>query len=247
MDIDTSHPPGTAVCVIRHGQIADIEYSGRRCHDGLAVDDQTVWEAASLSKPLVARYVLLLVSEGVLDLDEPLDIDPAALRAVADPRWAEVTARRVLTHTTGLPNWRGPLESARAAGVNIAVNQEILAFESEPGSFCYSGEGFEVLLHALTRRTGQPAADLLEQVLVRFGMPHSSFGWQPSFGATAAVPHCADGKALTKQHPARPRAAGSLHTTMSDYGAFALAVLDESADEIFQPVVLLDDIHGRSF
>jgi CubicO group peptidase (beta-lactamase class C family) len=232
--------------VIRHGRVADIEYSGRRCHDGLAVDDETVWEAASLSKPVVARYVLGLASEGFLDLDEPLDIDLAALRAVADPRWREVTARRVLTHTAGLPNWRGPLESARAAGVNVPVNSEVLAFAHAPGSFSYSGEGFEVLLHALVRRTGQPATELLEQVLLRFGMRHSSFVWQPSFEATAAVPHRADGQALAKQHPAQPRAAGSLHSTVADYSAFALAVLDESADEIFQPVVLLDDIHGRS-
>src|SRR5215471_1926760 len=111
---------------------------------------QTVWEAASLSKPVVARHVLRLASEGVLDLDEPLDIDLAALHAVADPRWREVTARRVLTHTSGLPNWRGPVESARAAGVNIPVNPEMLAFARAPGSFCYSGEGFEVILHALT-------------------------------------------------------------------------------------------------
>ena len=244
--IVSRHPPGTAVCVIRHGQIADIEYGGRRCHDGLAVDDQTVWEAASLSKPVVARYVLRLASEGVLDLDEPLDIDLAALHAVADPRWREVTARRVLTHTSGLPNWRGPVESARTAGVNIQVNPEMLAFARAPGSFCYSGEGFEVLLHALTRSTGQSASDLLDQALVRFGMLHSSFVWQPSFEAAAAIPHCADGTALTKRQPARPRAAGSLHTTMSDYSTFALGVLRESAEEIFQPVVWLNDVHGRS-
>ena len=245
-DIDSPRAPGSAVCVIRHGQVAGIEYSGRRCHDGLAVDDETVWEAASLSKPVVAGHALRLASEGVIDLDEPLDVDPATLRAAQDPRWREVTARRVLTHTSGLPNWRGPLESARAAGVYIPVNPEVLAFAHAPGAFCYSGEGFEVLLHALSRRAGQSATDLLEQVLLRFGMSHSSFLWQAAFHATAAVPHRAGGKALAKQHPEQPRAAGSLHTTMADYVAFALAVLDESADEIFRPAVLLDEIRGRS-
>jgi CubicO group peptidase (beta-lactamase class C family) len=232
--------------VIRHGQVADIEYSGRRRHDGPAVDDETVWEAASLSKPVVARYVLRLASKGVLDLDEPLDIDLATLRAAADPRWEQVTARRVLTHTSGLPNWRGPLEAARAAGVNIPGSPEVLAFAHAPGSFGYSGEGFEVLLHALVRRTGQPTTTLLDQVLLRFGMRHSSFVWQPCFDTTAAVPHRADGQALPKQRPAQPRAAGSLHTTMADYIAFSLAVLEEGADEIFQPAVVLDDVHGRS-
>jgi CubicO group peptidase (beta-lactamase class C family) len=245
-DIDSPRAPGSAVCVIRHGQVAGIEYSGRRCHDGLAVDDETVWEAASLSKPVVAGHALRLASEGVIDLDEPLDVDLATLRAAQDPRWREVTARRVLTHTSGLPNWRGPLESARAAGLNIPVNPEVLAFAHAPGAFCYSGEGFEVLLHALSRRAGQSATDLLEQALLRFGMSHSSFLWQAAFRATAAVPHRPGGQALAKQHPGQPRAAGSLHTTMADYVGFALAVLGESADEIFRPAVLLDEIRGRS-
>jgi CubicO group peptidase (beta-lactamase class C family) len=246
MDVDSSRAPGSAVCVIRHGQVADIEYTGTRRREGLAIDDQTVWEAASLSKPVVARHVLRLASEGVIDLDEPLDIDLATLRAAADARWGEVTARRVLTHTSGLPNWRGPLESAQAAGMNVPVNPEVLTFAQAPGSFCYSGEGFEVLLHAVCRKAGQPAANLLAQVLLRSGMPHSSFVWQASFDATAAVPHGADGKPLTKLHPKQPRAAGSLHTTMADYVAFALAVLDEGADETFRPSVLLDETHGRS-
>ncbi len=212
----------------------------------MAVDEETVWEAASLSKPVVARHVLRLASEGVLDLDEPLDVDLAALRAAADPRWRQVTARRVLSHTSGLPNWRGPLASARAAGANIPVNPEPLVFATEPGSFGYSGEGFEVLLHALTRKTGQPATDLLGQAISRSGMQHSSFVWKPAFDATAAIPHRADGRALAKQHPAQPRAAGSLHTTMADYSAFVLAAIDEGADEVFQPAVSLDDVHGRS-
>jgi CubicO group peptidase (beta-lactamase class C family) len=232
--------------VIRNGQVADIEYSGQKCHDGPAIDEETVWEAASLSKPIVARHVLWLAFEGSVELDAPLDVDLATLRAAADPRWAEVTARRVLTHTSGLPNWRGPLEADRAAGANIHVSQEVLEFEHAPGSFCYSGEGYEVLLHALCRKTSQPATDLLEQALSRFGMQHSSFVWRPSFDVTAAIPHRADGRALTKQRPEQPRAAGSLHATLDDYIAFSRAVLQESADEIFQPSVLLDEVRGRS-
>jgi hypothetical protein len=130
--------------------------------------------------------------------------------------------------------------------MNIQENPEVLAFAHDPGSFRYSGEGFEVLLHAMARKTGRPATDLLGQALLRFGMRDSSFVWRPSYDATAAVPHAADGTALTKQRSAQPRAAGSLHTTMADYSAFALAVLDESGDETFQPLVSLDDIHGRS-
>jgi len=238
--------PGSARCVIRHGRVVGLEYSGSRCHTGPAVDPGTVWEAASLSKPVVARYVLRLAGNGLVDLDEALDVDLAGLGAAPDPRWRLVTARRVLTHTSGLPNWRGPSESARAAGVNVPVTSEVLAFERDPGLFGYSGEGFEVLLHALCRRLGVPAARLLGQVLSQAGMRDSSFVWRPGFGAAAAVPHDAGGQALAKHHPVRPRAAGSLHTTLPDYASFCVAVLAEGADEIFTPGVLLDEERGRS-
>ncbi|HEY2506264.1 MAG TPA: serine hydrolase domain-containing protein, partial [Streptosporangiaceae bacterium] len=123
---------------------------------------------------------------------------------------------------------------------------EVLAFTRVPGSFGYSGEGFEVLLQALCRRAGQPAGELLDQVLARFGMRASSFRWRPAFADTAAIPHDADGRSLTKQRPGQARAAGSLHTTLADYSAFALMVLNEGADDIFEPAVVLDDSHGRS-
>lgn len=246
LDARSPPPPGSAVCVIRNGQVSDLQYRGRTCHNGAGIDGETIWEAASLSKPVVANYALGLAVEGLLDLDEPLDVDLAALHAAADPRWDEVTARRVLTHTSGLPNWRGPLEANRAAGMNIDAPGEMLAFKRAPGSFGYSGEGYEVLLNALCRKVSRQPANLLDEALVLVGMRNSSFVWQPSFAATAANPHSANVQALTKQYPQQPRAAGSLHTTLSDYVAFALAVLEESADEIFEPSVLLDQTRGRS-
>ena len=157
-----------------------------------------------------------------------------------------MTARRVLTHTTGLPNWRGPFEALRAGGWNVKSSAERLSFERDPGTFGYSGEGFELLLHAICERRRLRAGDLLEPHLEHLGMRGSSFVWQRSFADCVAIPHQTDGSALEKQRPGTPRAAGTLHTTVSDYAAFATRVLAQGSDDIFEPSVVLDETHGRS-
>ena len=69
------------------------------------VSEETVFEAASLGKPVFAYAVLRMADAGVLDLDRPL-YDYLPLPDANNPRMKRVTPRHVLSHTTGLPNWR---------------------------------------------------------------------------------------------------------------------------------------------
>ena len=115
-----------------------------------------------------------LVDAGVLDLDRPLHEYLASAEADT-PRMRRVTARHVLTHTSGLPNWRhvpGPLEPA-----------------TEPGkTYAYSGEAFFYLQRVVERVTGRPIARLLrEEVLQPLGMTESSWVWRDDFDARMAV------------------------------------------------------------
>src|SRR5262249_61678185 len=72
------------------------------------VDDPPFFEAASLSKPVFAYAVLKLVDEGKFDLDKPLNrYLPGNYDVGEDARLGKITARHVLSHTTGFPNWRG--------------------------------------------------------------------------------------------------------------------------------------------
>jgi CubicO group peptidase (beta-lactamase class C family) len=118
--------------------------------------------------------VLKLVDAGVLELDRPLNEYLASAEAET-PRMRRVTARHVLTHTTGLPNWRhepGPLEPA-----------------TEPGeSYAYSGEAFFYLQRVVEQVTGRPIARLLrEEVLQPLGMTESSWVWRGDFDTRMAV------------------------------------------------------------
>lgn len=134
----------------------------------------TVFEAASLGKPLFAYAVLRLVDAGLLELDRPL-FGYLPLPEARGARMKQVTVRQVLSHTTGLPNWRqqpAPLEPA-----------------TEPGrKFSYSGEAYFYLQRVVEEVTGKPFSRVMhEQVFDPLEMKQSSYVWLPEFEARMAA------------------------------------------------------------
>lgn len=142
------------------------------------VDRHTHFEAASLSKPVFAFAVLQLVKRALLDLDKPLQTYLSQPYPIDDPRAAAITARHVLSHSTGLQNWR------------FRDDQKLkLAFA--PGTrFSYSGEGFYFLQTVVERITGTGIAAFLEETVLRpLGMNDSAYVWWPGAAANLALPH----------------------------------------------------------
>ena len=188
------------------------------------VGEDTVFEAASLSKPVFAYAVLQLVDEGKLDLDRPLMeyttqqyIEENFLRGqLEDERFRRLTARMVLSHTTGLPNWRprgGALEFVRDPGVE----------------FGYSGEGFVFLQKVVEDLTGMECnAFVGERVFEPLGMEHSSYVWREDYEQLAASSHSLFGDARPMYKASRANAAASLRTTAADYARFLVAVMNGS-------------------
>jgi CubicO group peptidase (beta-lactamase class C family) len=129
---------------------------------------------------------------------------------------ATITARHVLSHATGLPNWRSgehPLRSYFPPGAR----------------FSYSGEGFVYLQTALERLAGEPLDALVKHlVLDPFAMRGSSFVWRSDFDASIADAHDESGKLVPRFMPQTANAAYSLHTTAGDYGRFLAACLNGS-------------------
>jgi CubicO group peptidase (beta-lactamase class C family) len=196
--------PGAVVVVFEQARRSEVVAVGHDRRGGAPMTADTVFEAASLSKPVTARYVLGLAVSGALDLDAPFPT-PELLRDLGcAPELARITPAMVLTHTSGLPNWRTP--------------GAVLAFETPPGTPGYSGEAFELLLAALARRFDVAAE--LDGLLRGLQMPRSGFVWRPSYEGHVAFGHTASGQAIPKQRPSSPRASGSLHTTAADYATF---------------------------
>ncbi len=210
--LERGNVPGLSYAVIRGGKIARLGAVGVRDRStGVPVDENTVFEAASLSKPVFAYLVLQLVDSGVLSLDTQL-ADYAPDYVKGDPRAALVTVRDVLSHTSGLPNLGGLFTPLKTNFV--------------PGSrFSYSGEGFLWLQRAVVAATGESLNDAMSRrIFGPLGMKHSSYVWRADFETNHAVPHQGL-KPQTKARPATPMASYTLHTTAADYARFLEAVL----------------------
>ncbi|NQT40586.1 MAG: beta-lactamase family protein, partial [Planctomycetes bacterium] len=128
------HVPGLSMVLVRENRIVWKKAFGVRiAGEPEKVDDQTIFEAASMSKPLFTYRVLKLAEDGGFDLDRPLDGCLAEPYLPDQPLAGKITARMVMLHRTGLPNWRKG--GWRAGGPLLVLH--------EPDTrFTYSGEGY---------------------------------------------------------------------------------------------------------
>jgi CubicO group peptidase (beta-lactamase class C family) len=207
--------PGLAMALAQHGTTIwsrGFGLSSMATHQ--PVSSATIFEAGSLSKPLVAYAALSLCDRGILHLDRPLTTYLPTPYLPNEPALAQITLRHVLSHTTGFPNWR-------------AADQP-LQVRWEPGTrFGYSGEGYCYLQHVIEYLTQQPFAAFMQTaVLDTLQMSSSSFIWREAFAPDVAQGHEADGSVIEKWHPQEANAAYSLHTTVGDFAGFMSAVLN---------------------
>jgi len=217
--IEEAEITGAALAVIEDGEVVRIDVAGvRSTETNPPLTEETVFEAESLSKPVVAWIALRLIEEDVLDLDQPLVELASWPDAEGDPRYRRITPRMVLSHTSGFPNFRAPGQA--------------LAPLYEPGTyFTYSGEAFLFLQHVMEAVTYSTLEDLARKyVFDPFGMTSTSFIWQSDYGSRIAVGHTDMGVALDKFVPQSANAAVGLHTTARDYARFLIGVL--AADDL---------------
>ncbi len=212
--MEKAEVPGVGVAVIESGRVSYVHSFGvKSAATKQPVDERTVFEAASLTKPVVAYAALKLAGQGKLDLDKPLS-DYLAAPYIQDARLGQITARRVLTHTTGFPNWRPdgkPLVTVFAPGER----------------FSYSGEGFVYLGFVMERITGTLLDRLVAQLVFEpLGMKDSSLVWEKPFDQQSATGHTEAGVPRTKGRPLQPNAAASMQTTAADYARFMIALMN---------------------
>jgi CubicO group peptidase (beta-lactamase class C family) len=209
-----------SVAVVQDGRLAFTAVAGEVAA-GQPADARTVFRGASLSKPVFAYLVLRLVDAGVVALDAPIaNVFPRPLVSyehytalAGDPRLQALTARRILSQQSGLPNWhrQGPVPFIADAGAQ----------------FGYSGEGYAMLQHAIEERTGRPINDLArEYVFAPLGMRNTSYRWEARFDGHWAVDLNSPLAPLLRLTRERANVAGSLITNAEDYARFLAAVLD---------------------
>ena len=208
--------PGLSIALVRKGEVVWSRGFGvKNIETKEAVDDNTVFEAASLTKPVFAYAILKLVDSGKIDLDTPLTkYLPGTYDVGDDPRLNQITARRVLSHTTGFPNWR-------------PRGDKTLKIYFTPGErFSYSGEGFVYLARVVEHITGESLDVFMKKaVLDPLDMKNSSFIWINNYETLKTFSHNPFGTVSGRNKPEKANAAASLHTTANDYARFVVAIL----------------------
>ncbi|NHZ93055.1 serine hydrolase [Massilia sp. CCM 8733] len=221
------HVCAVAVAVIKNRQLASID-TATACLPAATLAPDSVFQAASLSKPVFAYAVLKLVAQGKLDLDAPVMTylpqgyrhQRDLLRAepsdpVSDPRLAAITVRMVLNHTSGLPNWTsGTLRVGTVPGT----------------TWDYSGEGYVLLQRAVEAVTGLPLDQFMSaQVFQPLAMNHSDYAWNERVAKHLLPGTKANGAPREAMTLTNPNAAFSLLTSAADYGKFMVALLADDA------------------
>lgn len=237
--------PGVSVAFFDHGQIIWTRaYGFADVAAKKPVTPETLFQAASISKPVTALAALHLVQEGKLSLDEDVNVKLRTWK-VPENEFTEkekVTVRRILSHSAGLTVHGFP---GYAAGEPIPTvvqilngekpaNTEPIRVDVVPGTLWrYSGGGYVVLQTLLGDITGKPFPELLSELVLRpAGMTHSTYE-QPlpkNLWPDAATPYRANGDPVTGGWHTYPEmAAAGLWTTPSDLARVAIEVQKEYA------------------
>jgi CubicO group peptidase (beta-lactamase class C family) len=223
--------PAVSVGVIEDGAVKYVKAFGE-IRDGVPADEGSLFNIASMTKPVVAMLTLKLVDRGEWSLDEPLHrywVDPDVKD---DPRHELLTTRHVLNHRTGFVNWRSGHPSKR------------LTFDFEPGTaYHYSGEGFEYLRKALEIKFGRPLEELLQtEIFGPLGMDDTSYWSEGIDPQRLARCHDADGNDYGFSGESSVNAASNILSTPADYCRFLIHVMNgadlsqDLYDEMTTPV-----------
>jgi len=222
------HTPGLGLAVIEGFDLAWAGGFGRReTGSNDPVTASTLFQAASISKPVMALGVMRLVQDGVLDLDRDVNDYLTSWRVPANDGWQpRLTLRQLLSHTAGVTvsGFPGYTTTEKVPDLLQVLEGEPLANTPRievnilPGLSCrYSGGGSLIAQQVLIDRLGKPFPQLMrELVLGPLGMADSTFeqplpaAWAPR----AATGHPYKGKPLSGRHHVYPEmAAAGLWTT----------------------------------
>ncbi|SDM00111.1 serine hydrolase domain-containing protein [Pedobacter antarcticus] len=253
--IDSGAVPGLSIAVINDGKIVFHRAIGSaNLANHTRINKSSIFEAASLSKTMFTYFVLRLVDKGILSLDTPLHTYLPYPDIAYDERYKLITARMVLSHTAGFPNWR--TRNFADSSRNIPKGDLYLKFK--PGTeFSYSGEGYYYLakvIAQLTKNSLQTLDKLFQrEVSAPMGLPYAWFSTNP-FITKHKVTGYVDKKArdnwpasIVGQDSTWFGAAGGLHTEALTYAKFLTALMNDSGlsrqsiEEFFKAQVVLSD------
>ena len=227
--LQQNNVPALGLGIINNGKLQQIKVFGE-LKKGVTAPYNTIWNVASLTKPVTAMVALKLASAGKLNLDEPLYkywTDPDIAK---DANTKLLTARIILSHQTGFPNWRFMNESGK------------LDFKFKPGTkYQYSGEGLEYLRKALEKKFNKTLPQLADELIFKpLKMTDTKFVWNDITDVSRlASGYDNKGNAYEPTKNKTANAADDLLTTVQDYGTFLCSVMnsDGLSKKVFDDMI----------
>lgn len=177
----------------------------------------TIWNVASLTKPITAMIALKLVDAGQLSLDEPVSNHYTDPDLLDDPRHHRLTLRHLLSHQAGFPNWR------------YSDPDKKLRFMHAPGeAYHYSGEGYDYVRKLVEHKLGKDFNTIARSILFDpLGMNDTSFVWNEKLDLRRVARwHRTNLKTYPIEKNQGANGADNLMTTIGDYTKFVSHILD---------------------
>ncbi len=246
------HVTGAQLLVMDKGQVVwSAAFGLRRKDPPLPMDRETTTWAASITKSVFATYVMQLVERGEFSLDtpvvqqlpQPLDTyEPYRAKAksmVADPRWAKVTPRMLLSHSSGLQNF-AEIEP-----------DKMMHLHFNPGTdFLYSGEGINLVQFVIEQKKGKPLDELMQEALFTpLHMTRTGIIYRKEFADDVADRFDLNETFHAKTQRFPSRGAGSMTTSAEDLAKFLSALFagkllkPQTRAEMWKPVLPLRAYH----
>ena len=239
--MDSLNIPGLSIAIINESKVVYHQTFGfANLEEQLPVTDKTIFEGASMSKSVFALFVMKFVEEGKLDLDKPLYKYLPYQDIAYDKRYKKITARMVLSHRTGFPNWRENEQDKK------------LKIKFEPDTdYEYSGEGYQYLAMVLKQIEGTDWNGLesifQEKIANPLKMEHTVFIPTPYTNEHKAEPYNNQRKWIDlknnywyKKDKGVFVSSSSIHSEPLDFSKWMIAVMNkkllskESYNELFK-------------
>ncbi len=239
--------PGLSIAIINDGDVVYHSTKGyASLEDEKYVTENTIFEGASISKSVFAYFVMKFVEEDKLNLDKPLYLYVPYPDIADDERYKKITARMVLSHRTGFPNWREDEKDG------------VLRLKFNPGSaYSYSGEGYQYLalvLKHIEHTDWDGLEEIFQEKVARpLGMKHTVFIENEYTEKNKAAAYLPEGRVdvvnnyWSKKSKGIFSAPASIHSEPIDFSKWMIAVMNreglskESYKELFNPHSLVEE------
>ena len=238
--LDYNDDPGLAVAVVKDGEIVFAEGFGWADKEKRRkANKHTAYSIASISKPITATGIQILVQADKLDVDRPAN-DYLGKAKVKNPFGGSdaITVRSLLNHTSGLGlhyQFYYQPDQYPVPDRDTTIKHYGIATRPPGKSYYYCNLGYGILDHILARQSGEPFAQFIQTTLFEpLGMENSFIGVPVDKQKNVAVRYDRRGNPIPL-YEFDHDGGSAVYASAYDLARFALLHLEDAFQEVLNP------------